>query len=70
MCVCVCVCVCVYIETYVGEEVVLLGTEFLEKQQSELSSELSHTKSSLSIMMVSHSRHTTNIHTRTGVIMK
>ena len=28
-------------------------SEYLEKQQSELSSELSHTKSSLSIMMVS-----------------
>ena len=47
------VCVCVYIEV---RRRFLLGAEFLEKQQSELSSELSHTKSSLSIMMVSHFR--------------
>ena len=32
----------------------LLGAEYLEKQQSELSNELSLTKKSLSIMMVSH----------------
>ena len=33
---------------------VYLGAEYLEKQQSELSNELSLTKKSLSIMMVSH----------------